>query len=243
MGKSAKSKPDLKQAQRKKEYLITAKDTPFAVTEAFRRLLANIGFAIPRREGKGKVFCVSSAIPGEGKSTVAINLAVTSASLGAKTVIVDCDMRKPHIKGFFALKGRGLVDYLSGVAEFEDILVGGVLPSLDVVPCIKTAPNPIALFTDGAFDALIKRLAEEYDMVIIDSPPISVVADVCFVGPKTDGVVLVVRQMHSDYKTIRQAMASLRMSGCNLLGFALNGFAMQKSNRYGYYRHYGRYGY
>lgn len=77
------------------------------VTEAFRRLLANIGFAIPRKDGKGKIFCVSSAIPGEGKSTVAANLAVSSASVGVKTVLVDCDMRKPHVKGFFDLKEIG----------------------------------------------------------------------------------------------------------------------------------------
>lgn len=232
-----------KQSEAKREYLINAKDTPFMVTESFRRLFANIGFAIPRKESKGKIFCVSSAIPGEGKSTVAANLAVSSASVGIKTVLVDGDMRKPHVKGFFGLKGQGIVDYLSGVAEYDSVLVKEVLPNLDVIPCMKTAPNPIALLTDGAFGKLINRLTSEYEVVIIDSPPISVVADVCFIGAKTDGVVLVARQMYSDHKTLQQSLGALRMSGCRLLGFALNGFSIEKNNRYGYYKKYGKYGY
>jgi len=229
------------QREERREYLINAEGTPFMVTEAFRRLYANIGFAIPRKEERGKIFCISSAIPGEGKSTVAANLAISSASVGVKTVLIDCDMRKPHVKGFFGLSGLGIVDYLSGVAELDSVLVKGVLANLDVIPCMKTAPNPIALLTDGAFGELIEKLTEEYGAVIIDSPPISVVADVCFIGGKTDGVVLVVRQMHSDHKTIRQSLNALKMSGCNLLGFALNGFSVSKFNRYGYYRKYDKY--
>lgn len=226
------------------EYLISKKDVPFVVTESFRRIVANIGFGIPKKEGKGKIFCVSSAVPGEGKSTVTVNLAISSAAAGTKTVLVDCDMRKPHVSRFFNLKGRGLVDYLSGTAKYEDILVKDVQPNLDVIPCFKTSPNPMALLTDAAFSELLDKLVVEYETVIIDTPPVTVVADACFIGPKTDGVVMVVRQMESDHKTLQQALGALQMSNCNVIGFALNAFLISKSGRYGSYRYrYDKYGY
>lgn len=228
-----------------KEYLLDD-NSPFVLTESFRNTMTNLSFAVPAKEnGEGKVICISSALAGEGKSTVSCNLAVTFASAGNKTIIVDCDMRKPKIKSIFKLpKQKGLVDYLSGLATEDEIFVKNVRENLDVVPTFKTAPNPVALFAGNVFNDLLDKLKKEYQYIIIDTPPVTVVSDGISVACKTDGIALVVRPNVSDNKSIQSTIQSIEFAGINFLGFIMNDVDKKEHGKK-YYKnnYYNKYGY
>lgn len=233
---------ELNKEVRPEHYVIDPEKTPFYVTEAFRNLLANVGFAIPKKDdAKGKVICVSSSVPQEGKSTISVNLALTCAMAGYKTALVDCDMRKPSIRKLLGLHHKECVmAYLSGQCAFDDVIVKNYAENLDILPCSRPAPNPVVLLNNDAFGALIDRLAGEYDYVIIDTPPVSMVSDAVIIGQKTDGVLLVTRQKISDHRVLNKVINQLKFAGCHILGFVWNGFAVNsvKSYKYGY-----KYGY
>ncbi len=219
-------------------------NSPFILTETMRHLMSSVSFAVPKKENGGKVICITSAVAGEGKTTIATNLAITFATAGYKTVIVDCDLRKPRLKNMFDLpKGKGIVDYLSGQTTFEDILQKEVRPNLDVVPTYKTAPNPAALFNSREFDAMMKSLESDYEYVIVDTPPVNVVSDGILVGTRTDGVVLVTRPYYSDHKNIQTALNSIAFADINFLGFVANNIEIKKMGKKNYYSKYYKYGY
>jgi capsular exopolysaccharide synthesis family protein len=228
-------------------YLIDEKKTPFMVMEAFRNLLSNILFSIPKKEeGKGKVICVTSTIANEGKTTIATNLAAICANSGKKTVLVDCDLRKPRIKNFFKADKPGIVSYLSGQADLDSVIEKNVEDKLDVIIGRKSASNPIILLNDPAFDALIAELETRYEYIILDTPPVGVVTDATLIGPKADGVVIVTRQMYSNHRLLRETLQQLEFAGCCILGFVLNATSLTqyggKSN-YDYKYGYKGYGY
>ncbi|MBQ9514343.1 MAG: CpsD/CapB family tyrosine-protein kinase [Clostridia bacterium] len=218
--------------------------SPFIMTEAFRNLLSNLTFAVPKKENDiGKIIGISSATVSEGKSTIVSNLAITCANAGYKTVIIDCDMRKPKIRSIFNLpKSKGLVDFLSGQIKYEEFLIKDYIPNLDILPTYKTAPNPTALLVTPVFEELLERLSHEYEYVLIDTPPINVVSDCINIAPKTDGIALVVRPELSDHKSIQNAIYNIEFTESNFLGFIMNSIN-QKENRGRYYKKYYKYGY
>ena len=219
-------------------------NSPFILTETMRHLMSSISFAVPKKEKGGKVICISSAIAGEGKTTVATNLAITFANAGYKTALVDCDMRKPRVKNMFKLhKEKGIVDYLSGQVSFEGILKKDVRPNLDLVPTFKTAPNPAALFNSEEFDVMMTELEKNYDYVIVDTPPVNVVSDGILVATRTDGIVLITRPNHSDHKNIQTALNSIAFANIEFLGFVANNLEIKKSRKKNYYDRYYKYGY
>lgn len=226
---------------------VDEKNSPFVLTESFRKLMTNIGFAIPGKEdGKGKVFCISSSVQAEGKSTVSVNLALTGARSGAKTVLVDCDLRKPTLHRYFNTSAKGLVEYLSGKAQMEEIVARDEETGLYVIQAGHTPPNPLVLFNDASFAALLEKLSSEYEYVLIDTPPLGLVADASIIGQKTDGVVLVARHMYSNHRDIKGVIGQLGFAKCNILGFVLNDFALSRDGyggKYGRYGKYGKYGY
>lgn len=217
----------------------TLSNPPFVLVESFRNLTTNIGFAIPRsKERKGRIVCISSAIAGEGKSTVAANLALSCANIKARTIILDCDLRKPSIKNFFHLNNeKGMTDYLSGEAGYEEVLLRNVKRNLDVIACRKVAPNPLALLGSENFKALLEKLAEEYDYIIIDTPPLCLVSDALTVGGLSDGIILVVRQMITRHPALQQTISDIDFAGINLLGFVMNDYKLKDMGK-GYYKRY-----
>lgn len=230
---------------KRRDFILDEKKSNFTLIESFRGLMTNIGFSIPKKEdGKGKVVCISSAVSGEGKSTVAVNLAVTCAHSGARTVIVDCDTRKPRIKKFFKLDSPGIVPYLSGEETLENVIAQNVMPNLDVIICRHPAPNPITLLTAPSFDEMLERLVWNYDYVIIDTPPVGLVSDAVIIAQKTDGVVLVTRQMYSNHRVLKEVVQSLEFANCRILGFVLNDFCFTGKSYYsGRYRYNYKYKY
>lgn len=227
------------------EYLLDENNSPFEVVESFRNLMTNISFILPKKEdGRGKVISLSSTLSGEGKTTVAVNLALTYAYSGSKTILIDCDMRKPQVSNYLKQKNSyGMTALLSGQADFESVICRSVFQNLDVIGAGKPSLNPIGLLKGNTLDILLQTLEREYEYVIIDTPPLGTVADGFVVAPKTDGMVVVVRQMKTTHKLLQETIHNLQLSGGKLLGFALNDVDIKRNGYYGKYKYKYKYGY
>lgn len=226
-------------------HIVDDNKSPFAITESFRKIVTNINFTIPKKQdGRGRIFCVTSTVAKEGKTTVAVNLAVTCARMGAKTVIVDCDFRKPSVKRYFQnCSNKGLVPYLSGQDGLDDVTAKEVEPNLDVIATLQLPPNPLILINSGVFDDLLEELSKRYEYVIIDTPPLGLVSDSSVIGKKVDGALLVTRQAYSNHKIIKNVIGALEFAQVRILGFVLNDFSLSSVGyRYGKYGKYGNYG-
>lgn len=221
---------------------VTGKDTPFAYTEAYKTLRTNLGF-LTSVSGVRSIL-ITSAVPEESKSTTAINLAVTLASSGKSVVLVECDLRKPVLRKYLKreLGPAGLAAYLADVVGLEDCIAD--LPDLgiSVISAGVIPPNPSELLNSERMHNLIETLKLNYDYVLLDAPPVTVVTDAAVVGPMTDGAILVVRSKFASARTIRQAKARLEAVGIRILGGVLTRFDLKKSGwRDGY--HYSGYEY
>jgi capsular exopolysaccharide synthesis family protein len=224
-------------------YGLALQSNPMAA-EAFRSLRTSILLSanpIPR------ILLVTSALPGEGKTTTTVNLGATLASLGSKVVIVDCDMRRPSCHRAAGVKNSpGFVQCLTGRAQLSEAIlpVNGV-PNLSIIPCGPIPPNPAEVLSSPLTAELLKRLLAEFEYVLVDSPPILSVADSRILATITDAVVLVTRAYETPYEVVRRARALLYGAGARILGVALNDVNIHKESyggKYGYYQQYG-YGY
>lgn len=224
-------------------YGLALQNNPMAA-EAFRSLRTSILLSanpIPR------ILLVTSALPGEGKTTTTVNLGATLASLGSKVVVVDCDMRRPSCHRAAGVKNSpGFVQCLTGRTQLSEAIlpVNGV-PNLSIIPCGPIPPNPAEVLSSPLTADLLKRLLAEFEYVLVDSPPILSVADSRILATITDAVVLVTRAYETPYEVVRRARALLYGAGARILGVALNDVNIHKESyggKYGYYQQYG-YGY
>jgi polysaccharide biosynthesis transport protein len=224
-------------------YGLALQKNPMAA-EAFRSLRTSILLSanpIP------KILLVTSALPGEGKTTTTVNLGATLASLGSKVVIVDCDMRRPSCHRAAGVKNSpGFVQCLTGRVQLSEAIlpVNGV-PNLSIIPCGPIPPNPAEVLSSPLTAELLKRLLAEFEYVLVDSPPILSVADSRILATITDAVVLVTRAYETPYEVVRRARGLLYGAGARILGVALNDVNIHKESyggKYGYYQQYG-YGY
>jgi polysaccharide biosynthesis transport protein len=224
-------------------YGLALQNNPIAV-EAFRSLRTSI---LLSANPVPKVLLVTSALPGEGKTTTTVNLGATLASLGSKVVIVDCDMRRPACHRAAGVKNSpGFVQCLTGRVQLSDAIlpVNGV-PNLSIIPCGPIPPNPAEVLSSPLTLEMLRKLREDFEYVIVDSPPILSVADSRILATITDAVVLVTRAYETPYEIVRRARALLYGAGARILGVALNDVNIHKEGyggKYGYYHQYG-YGY
>ena len=212
---------------------------PYAVEEAMNRLRVNIKFC-----GKNtKKIMIISSVPNEGKSTVSVNLWKMLAEAGFPSVLVDMDLRKTVLKDRlgFQYEGeiKGLDYYLTGLAEYEEVVYQTNIDQGYIVPVTNLLENPSALLEDARMEELLDRLGEDYRYVIIDSPPLDSVSDGALVASYCDGVILVVRSGMTSRKLVRQSLQQLERVGCRLLGTVLN--RVETGGR-AYKKYYGRYG-
>lgn len=223
---------------------VAAKDTPFAYAEAFKALRTNLGF-LTNVSGVRSVL-ITSAVPEESKSTTAINLAITLASSGKSVVLVECDLRKPVLRKYLKreLGQSGLAAYLAGLVGLEDCIVELKDLGICVIGAGVIPPNPSELLNCDRMGGLIETLKLNFDYVLLDAPPVTLVTDAAVVGPKTDGALLVVRSKFASARTVRQAKTRLESVGVRILGGVLTRFDVRKSGwRGGYdYKTY-EYGY
>lgn len=223
----------------------------YNANEAFKALRANIGFC-----GKEiKVIAATSCVPNEGKSVTTYQLAKSFAASGKKVLYIDADMRKSVFKSRFGVSARnsGLSHFLSGLAELNDVL--GVtefhgeqsdyaqmddLNTYEVHMILAGAvpPNPSELLGNERFLQLISYGKENYDYVLIDTPPIGAVIDAAVIAKQCDGVILISKCGAISYRLAQKVTRQLRMAQCRILGvvYTMVPLATKSNNKYGYYK-------
>jgi capsular exopolysaccharide synthesis family protein len=214
-----------------------------SVAECCRAIRTNLLFMSPDRPAKSLL--VTSAGPEEGKTTSAINLAITMAQSGLRVLLVDSDMRRPRMHKAFGIPATadGLSKAILGEANpFEMVRESGVT-NLSLLPCGPTPPNPAELLHAERFRRIVDQMVGAYDRVIFDSPPVGAVTDGAILARITDGTVLVAKGGRTKRDALARARRALSMDGrINILGCILNDLDLSKQSSYGYY-YYSRYGY
>lgn len=212
----------------------------FYYKEAVKTLRTNIQFT--GKEIKAILF--TSCYPNEGKTDIVFQLAVEMGKAGRKTVIVDADIRKSgFIKRYNTSREvPGLSEYLSGQAEKKDIICSTGYDNADIILAGPIAPNPSELLEQGIFGDLIRGLREEYDYVLLDTPPVGSVIDAVIAARSCDGAVLVMESGLVSHKAALKTLKQLKKSGCSILGTVLNKTDIKRDRYYfSYYKKYGEY--
>jgi tyrosine-protein kinase len=192
-----------------------------ALSEEIRRLRTNLQFIDVVSRPKSIV--ISSSIPGEGKSTIAINLAVSLADTGARVVLVDADLRRPSVAEYVGIEGNvGLTTVLIGRADVEDVVQRLGTSTLDMLPAGQLPPNPSELLGSPAMRGLLDRLTATYDMVLLDSPPLLPVTDAAVLSKVAGGVLVVVGADRIHRPQLHDTLVSLDTAGIHLFGIVLN---------------------
>jgi succinoglycan biosynthesis transport protein ExoP len=223
---------------------LIVQDDPRSVrAEAFRTLRTNLQFL--EADAGARSFVVTSSIPSEGKTTTAANLAIALADSGAQVVLIDADLRRPKVSDYMGLEGAvGLTDVLIARAELADVLQPWGRGNLVVLPAGAVPPNPSELLGSRAMNALIKSLESEFDVVILDLPPLLPVTDAALVSKLTRGTLLVVAAGRTHKGEFAGAVSSLANVGANLAGVIITMMPTKGPDAYGYGRYgYGTYGY
>jgi len=232
----AAEKPDIVR-RGQKVYL----ESKSVVAEAYRTIRTAVFFGAPK-EG-AKTILITSPAPGDGKSTLASNLAISMAQAGQKTLLIDADFRKPVQHKIFEVDdSRGVSSVLAGRDTLEQAVQPGVVDGLDIMACGPEVPNPSELLNSDIFNETLEKLKEQYDRVVVDSPPVGPVADAQILAAVCDIAVLVLRAEKSTRRQAQHARDSLLSVGAQLLGAVVND-VQQKRGQYGYYSSYGNYGY
>ena len=193
-----------------------------------------------------KVITLTSAQPGEGKSTTSTNLAISFAKAGFRTLLIDADTRNSVMSGTFKSNERyqGLTSFLSGNAELSDVICDTSIDNLMILPAGQVPPNPTSLIQNDNFKSMIETVRGLYDYVIIDTPPLGFVIDAAILAHHSDASLLVVKAGADKRRTITKLKEQLEQSGSVFLGVILNKYDihLDKYGSYGSYGGYGSYG-
>jgi polysaccharide biosynthesis transport protein len=212
--------------------------------ESVRTLRTALHFGLAGRDVKAIVITSPSA--GDGKSTVASNLAIALAQADQRVLLIDADLRKPTQHLIFEVSSaRGLGSVLADRRPVEEAIIPGVLDSLDVLPCGPLPANPVELLNNGFFADMLNKLRERYDRIIIDSPPVMPVADARVIAALGDATILVLRAERSTRRVSLAARNELWRVRATRIGVVVNGVPVRKQVHYGsgYGYGYGEYGY
>ena len=216
------------------------------IAEAYRTFRTNAVSLPAKVPGGGRIFLVTSSGPKEGKSTSSSNLAITLSQMRSKTVLIDCDMRRPMVHNLFNIsRDNGLSRYLTtDEIDIHDIIKPSGLDNLDIITAGHVPPNPSELLSSNKMDELFAKLREEYDYIIVDSPPIIAVTDALILSKKVDQLVLVIRVNSTEREIIEQAKSLLKNIDVKAAGVVVNGIEVKKYySGYKYYYYYYYYYY
>lgn len=226
---------------------ILQESTPFSVQEAYKSLRTNLTYSLPG-EHKCMIFGVTSSNRAEGKSTSALNLALSYAAIGKRVLLIDCDLRCPSIAA--KLRSRDI----KGTPGLSDILVGKVRlqacvrpladTTLDVLPSGTIPPDATSLLESEGMTSLFESVKQHYEIVIVDLPPVLSVVDASILARHLDGLLLVVRHNSTRFDAVNESIRQLRLVDAKILGFLYNDTPLEekKYGRYGKYGKYGSYG-
>ena len=221
--------------------------SPFDITEAYKTLRTNLIFSTG--DTGCKKYVVTSSLPGEGKTTNAVNIAVSFAQTGKKVLLIDADLRKPRIHKYFRPEDKtGLSNVLSGVFDGEkrEVIYKTEVDNLDVIFAGHIPPNPIELLSSDNMRTFMESVEEIYDFIVIDTPPINVVSDALVLSKYVTGYILVLRSNVTVYQSLESAIAKFELANVKPIGVVLNDYASDRkeySSRYKYRRYHYQYYY
>lgn len=212
----------------------------YRMTEGLNQLKTNLAFC-----GKDiKVIAITSSVPNEGKSSVTFDLARSLADSGKKILVVDADLRKSVMSSKYHIQGidKGFSHYLTGQAEIEDIIYETEVEGLYITMAGPLSPDPTSLINSDLFENYISKVRDDYDYVIIDTPPLGVVIDAVIIGQYSDGAVIVIEQGVIKRKVVQDVIKQLKKGDVRILGAVLNKVD-ERIGAYGNYDyHYSYYG-
>jgi capsular exopolysaccharide synthesis family protein len=236
-GNGAKDANSLKTVE-----LITYYDTKSLLSEAYRSLRTSVLLS----SGSGhppKTLLVTSSQAGEGKTTTAVNIAITLSQTGEKVILLDCDMRNPRVHKVIGLENtNGMSTYLSGNADLSAMIQQSEIPNLFVVSAGRIPPNPAELLGSPRMKQGLGLLDEYFDHIVIDSPPVLSVTDARIIGTLVDGVVLVIKGSETPKEAVQRTKRLLQEVHAHIIGTLLNNVNVRSAD-YHYYSKYYYYGY
>ena len=223
---------------------LVCQESPLEQLEGYAKLRMNLLYTLVGKDNRMVV--ITSAISGEGKSTIAANLAISCAMSGKKVLLVDADLRRACQQEFFKYEeqSKGVSDILLGDCTWQEVVKKDIRASLDVLPAGQFPPNPTELLESKAMFALLKELEEAYDLVLLDMPPVNIVSDPLMISSYVAGCLFVVRQNYSDHRDLRKALIAAEMTGMNVMGFVFYGEQINEESYHRkktYQRYYKKY--
>lgn len=204
--------------------------------ESYRVLRTNIQFASVDKPVK--VIAVTSSSPGEGKTTTISNLAITFAQSGSKVLLIDADLRKPRAhKVFYLPNMMGMTSVLAQRIDYKTCLAQTTIENLYVMTAGPIPPNPSELLSSNAMKNLMTQLRNDFDIILIDAPPVGVVTDAAILSTIVDGTILVVSSGDVEIEAAQRSKELLEKVNANILGVVLNKIAKEDYGNY-YFSYY-----
>lgn len=229
---NAKGNLDFTQDSRKRK-LITWLNPKSPISEQYRTIRTNIQFS---SVDEIRTVMVTSSGPSEGKSTTIANLAVVFAQLGKKVLLLDCDLRKPSIQYTFSVDNLfGTTNVLTKQKRLDEVVKGTDEENLYIVTSGPIPPNPSELIGSARMDDLMQDALSQFDMVLLDTPPILAVPDAQILSRKCDGSILVISSGKTEVEQAKRSVELLKNSNAHILGTVLNNKQMQNNSYYYYY--------
>lgn len=221
--------------------LLLNNNSTMELLESYAKLRMNLLYTMVGRENK--IVAVTSAVSGEGKTTIAANLALSCAMSGKTVLLIDADMRRACQNENFEYDPDtpGLSDALVGSVNWWDAVLSTDRDNLHILPAGHLPPNPAELLSLESSATLFNQLQQDFDIVIMDMPPINIVSDPLAVSSNVAGCIMIARQGYSDLRAIRKALISAEMTGMDILGFVYNGSNVNQESYYNkkyYKKHY-----
>lgn len=209
--------------------LISDQKMPFAYVEAYKALRTNLNFMAGSMDVRTLV--ITSTVPEESKSNVAVNLALVLAESGKKVVLVDCDLRKMVLHRYLKAghNAKGVSNVLSNQCTLEEALKELEEFNMAFLPAGTPPPNPSEMLSQPQMEELVKTLRAKFDVVVFDAPPVSVVTDAAVIGRYVDGAIFVVRSNYAPSDAVRGAVRKLQDAGVKVLGTVLTRYDTKKA--------------
>jgi capsular exopolysaccharide synthesis family protein len=216
--------------------IITHSDPKSPVSEAYRVLRTNIQYS--SIDKPLKTIAVTSAEPMEGKTTTVINLAVTFAQMGSKVLLIDSDLRRPKVHSIFWFSNdAGLTNYLASHDGVTQYIRHSEISNLDVLTSGTIPPNPSELLETNAMKQFILKIREEYDLILLDTPPVGSVTDASIISTYVDGTILVAYSGKVKIDSLKRAKELLCKVNANIIGVVLNKLDRKAKGNYYYYKY------
>ena len=223
---------------------VLSSDSKFAIVEGYKIARTNLVFSLTASQSN--CVAVTSWSKGEGKSTATVNLAISLSKMGKRVLLIDTDLRRPNLHNLLKIKNEtGLSDVIGQFGDFDQSVHKEVISCLDVLTSGAIPPNPSELLASSYFRDMINMVKAEYDYVIMDTPPLGVVADTLLLKDYVGGYVFVVREKVTTHGDIERALQSIKIADTKVIGFLKVGCDMRSKKGYkkfGYNYGYSYYG-